>query len=635
MDDGREFWVYYQYEQLPAICFRCGLIGHRVRNCPHHEIQLDLESRGDWICVEANGEELDEVYLLKQSEKKKWNRKNSAKLPPAVLAAWTNSILWAGNQEKSANQHQQRGNCQSSLVARRQQFSSQWRRPLSATKSSNLSRGEAGNRSILQNRPDRPVQVASPPPSKRRLTYEEKGKAKAKETSKPCSKLAIRSNGGIRIMEPCDDVPSKRAPNQGAAALNTMGGSFIQKGGVLPHQGFHRPSHSMNLVREIIANEEAAMENNLGQKLVQGVGSQPLFGDKGGETVADDFSDSESVAHNGEIMARNGIELNILTEGGGENQRIGTNFNLISISESSREEVSVNKIYGMGRPGAVDLVNTVALQFPSGGLDNNLENMAAGHENRQSGRSHTDEKAGQDKMQCDKSNNDEMEFGCNTEVGNEYQGLGGIVVSDGVAAGDFFVAENNPDRLKQMAPGGGDQRWFSKNINSARVNKFPTHGSSLRKKNEAKTQSLPLQFSGPPSSMMNLDKEGVAEINKALSDVVNSFKNARYSTEVRSSPKNTCPQVPLSELEKAAKEFETRKMMLFGQGCEGIGLNPISVTDGSPNPSDLLSSARAIKAARETDKDDLGDDFIDFEDYADAAIDEEEQNQKVKKGLGT
>ncbi|CAN1757350.1 hypothetical protein LINPERHAP1_LOCUS6485, partial [Linum perenne] len=61
-------------------------------------------------------------------------------------------------------------------------------------------------------------------------------------------------------------------------------------------------------------------------------------------------------------------------------------------------------------------------------------------------------------------------------------------------------------------------------------------------------------------------------------------------------------------------------MLLFGQGCKGTGFNPISITDGSPTPSDLLSSARAPEADMEADLDDLNEAFDDFDDYADAAL---------------
>ncbi|CAN1782067.1 hypothetical protein LINPERHAP1_LOCUS15654, partial [Linum perenne] len=110
--------------------------------------------------------------------------------------------------------------------------------------------------------------------------------------------------------------------------------------------------------------------------------------------------------------------------------------------------------------------------------------------------------------------------------------------------------------------------------------------------------------------------------------------------ELQKSSRNPCSQVPLSELEKAATEFETRKMMLFGQTQKGTGFNPISITDGSPTPSDLKSSARGPEAEFEAEKDDLADAFFDLDDYADAALEVAEtelagggSNEKLKDSL--
>ncbi|CAN1850256.1 hypothetical protein LINPERHAP1_LOCUS39764, partial [Linum perenne] len=58
--------------------------------------------------------------------------------------------------------------------------------------------------------------------------------------------------------------------------------------------------------------------------------------------------------------------------------------------------------------------------------------------------------------------------------------------------------------------------------------------------------------------------------------------------------------------------------------CKGKGLNPISITDGSPAPSNLISSAKAPKAVREAENDDLDDALIDLDDYLDATIDDAE-----------
>ncbi|CAN1132922.1 hypothetical protein LINPERPRIM_LOCUS30368 [Linum perenne] len=59
MDENRELWVYFQYEKVQAICFRCGVIGHVLKRCPDPHLPLDLEARNEWI-----GDSLRLLYFL-------------------------------------------------------------------------------------------------------------------------------------------------------------------------------------------------------------------------------------------------------------------------------------------------------------------------------------------------------------------------------------------------------------------------------------------------------------------------------------------------------------------------------------------------------------------------------------------
>ncbi|CAN1126296.1 hypothetical protein LINPERHAP2_LOCUS3353 [Linum perenne] len=70
------------------------------------------------FCPKASGEEIDDVYLLKKSEEKKWARKSQVVLPPAVLKAASNSMLWdRPHAARSRRTGHVAGNQQSSLVA--------------------------------------------------------------------------------------------------------------------------------------------------------------------------------------------------------------------------------------------------------------------------------------------------------------------------------------------------------------------------------------------------------------------------------------------------------------------------------------------------------------------------------------
>ncbi|CAN1276069.1 Probable ribose-5-phosphate isomerase 3, chloroplastic [Linum perenne] len=340
MDGSREFWVYFQYEKVQAIYFRCGLIGHVLKRCPNPELPLDLEARNDWICVEESGEVIDDTFLLKKSEEKRWAKKSKTKLPQAVLKASSTLIL--RGHERSDHRD----------------GAGEWR----------------GNRN---------TDMESQPPSKRRLTYEEKGKGKMQMKDKLKFKANSRTAGGIVIREPSDNL------------------RFMDK------------------------------------------------------------------------------------------QR---------------------------------------------GID------------------------------------------------------------------------------------GGDTIWKPKNVRKASSIKLPLQGSLVRIESEARAFSAPIQHRGNLSHQMNVDRGVAADHNKMVGDLLGTDKSSGPVEEIFKHPKGPNSQVPLSELEKSASEFETRKKLLFGHGCKGTGFNPISITDGSPTPSDLLSSARAPEADMEADLDDLNEAFDDFDDYADAAL---------------
>ncbi|CAN1135351.1 hypothetical protein LINPERPRIM_LOCUS15602 [Linum perenne] len=203
MDGSREFWVYFQYEKVQAICFRCGIIGHVLKRCLNPHLPLDLEARNDWICVEESGEEIDDIFLLKKSEEKKWAKKNQAKLPPAVLNA-SSTLMLRGHEhsEIRGGAGKWGGNRQSSLLARSVAKNVVPSKVTSSTKSSLPSQGSAGFRNTY-NRSDNRKEEAQPP-SKRKLSYEEKGKGKMQWKEKKLLKANPRQNRGIIIREPSD-----------------------------------------------------------------------------------------------------------------------------------------------------------------------------------------------------------------------------------------------------------------------------------------------------------------------------------------------------------------------------------------------------------------------------------------------
>ncbi|CAN1129601.1 hypothetical protein LINPERHAP2_LOCUS5314 [Linum perenne] len=223
IDDGREFWVYFQYEQVQAICYRCGLIGHVHGRCPNPHLPLDLEARNQWICVEASGEEIDDVYLLKKSEEKKWARKSQAMLPPAVLKAASNSMLWdrppASRNRRTGHVA---GNRQSSLVARSGSISGQNKKLQSSTKSSASFCNRAGNNSNVSS-------LA--------------GVARIQGVSRSFDDLQTRPKN--------PEGPALSAPN-----LFGVDGSGVCPLELMPLQHFERSSASMSLVKKLVVSGE-------------------------------------------------------------------------------------------------------------------------------------------------------------------------------------------------------------------------------------------------------------------------------------------------------------------------------------------------------------------------------------------
>ncbi|CAN1752934.1 hypothetical protein LINPERHAP1_LOCUS4939, partial [Linum perenne] len=206
MNGCREFWVYFQYEKVQAICFRCRLIGHVLKRCPNLELPLDLEARNDWICVEESGEVIDDTFLLKKSEEKRWAKKSRTKLPQAVLKASSTLIL--RGHERSDNRGgagEWRGNRQSSLLARSTVKTVHPHKTLSSNKGSTQSHGRTVS-NAFHRLDNRNTEAETQPPSKKRLTYEEKGKGKMHSKDKQKLMANPRTAGGITIREPSDNL---------------------------------------------------------------------------------------------------------------------------------------------------------------------------------------------------------------------------------------------------------------------------------------------------------------------------------------------------------------------------------------------------------------------------------------------
>ena len=48
--ESGKHWVYFKYERIPTLCFRCGRIGHDVKHCSDTAVRHKTNTQyGDWL----------------------------------------------------------------------------------------------------------------------------------------------------------------------------------------------------------------------------------------------------------------------------------------------------------------------------------------------------------------------------------------------------------------------------------------------------------------------------------------------------------------------------------------------------------------------------------------------------------
>ncbi|CAN0898927.1 hypothetical protein LINGRAHAP2_LOCUS19983 [Linum grandiflorum] len=53
------FWVLLRYEDLPTVCFICGMLGHGYKHCAYAEVlPFNREERGDWMLARPEGHKI-------------------------------------------------------------------------------------------------------------------------------------------------------------------------------------------------------------------------------------------------------------------------------------------------------------------------------------------------------------------------------------------------------------------------------------------------------------------------------------------------------------------------------------------------------------------------------------------------
>ncbi|CAN1160672.1 hypothetical protein LINPERPRIM_LOCUS37730, partial [Linum perenne] len=126
-------------------------------------------------------------------------------------------------------------------------------------------------------------------------------------------------------------------------------------------------------------------------------------------------------------------------------------------------------------------------------------------------------------------------------------------------------AENPKPVNIQKASNGGNKVWVS-TTNALGNNKVSEHASAVGWVNGSKAKSMPLQHLEHSPIPVILGKEMAAKSDGVLGNLHGLNGAAGDAKEIPTFPKAPATQVPLAELEKTAREFETRKMQIFGQG---------------------------------------------------------------------
>ncbi|CAN0847623.1 hypothetical protein LINGRAHAP2_LOCUS5074 [Linum grandiflorum] len=75
------FWVLLRYEDLPTVCFICGMLGHGYKHCEYASIlPFNREERGDWMLARPEGHKI-KAPNFSESATSKQKRKSQKPIP--------------------------------------------------------------------------------------------------------------------------------------------------------------------------------------------------------------------------------------------------------------------------------------------------------------------------------------------------------------------------------------------------------------------------------------------------------------------------------------------------------------------------------------------------------------------------
>ncbi|CAN0837910.1 hypothetical protein LINGRAHAP2_LOCUS1922 [Linum grandiflorum] len=73
--DKRPLWIRLRYEDLPTVCFTCGLLGHGHDHCPYSAIlRWNPQERGAWMLAKPHGHKVEIAELTDASTSHQKNK---------------------------------------------------------------------------------------------------------------------------------------------------------------------------------------------------------------------------------------------------------------------------------------------------------------------------------------------------------------------------------------------------------------------------------------------------------------------------------------------------------------------------------------------------------------------------------
>ncbi|CAN0905537.1 hypothetical protein LINGRAHAP2_LOCUS23733 [Linum grandiflorum] len=92
------FWVLLRYEDLPTVCFICGMLGHGYKHCAYAAVlPFNKEERGDWMLARPEGHKIKTLNFTEMATSKQ--KRKSQKPVPSFFHTYVNVSPDASSSE--------------------------------------------------------------------------------------------------------------------------------------------------------------------------------------------------------------------------------------------------------------------------------------------------------------------------------------------------------------------------------------------------------------------------------------------------------------------------------------------------------------------------------------------------------